>query len=286
MFFIAIILSIAIELSVKPIESWRHFAWFSQFTDWVCHQMESSPLKDGPVVLIAILAPILFAIWLASAMLGGVWGLFEFLFSVVVLSASLGPADPVRQTQEYIKAMMQDDINEANIHAASLLGREADSNKVVTAQNVKETLIIKTCSSILAVFFWFILLGAVGAAMFRLTCLLKERYDGVQTGLARSIVDLYQILMWIPARLTVFCFAIVGNFVDAMQSLKQISELWQPDSEALLVDAGLGAIHSRDLSEDDKVDIANVEDCLALVKRAVLAWITILAIVVIVSWIF
>lgn len=122
--------------------------------------------------------------------------------------------------------------------------------------------------------------------MFRLTCLLKERYDGVQTGLARSIVDLYQILMWIPARLTVFCFAIVGNFVDALHSLKQLSELWQRDSEALLVDAGLGAIHSRDLSEDDKVDVANVDDCLSLVKRAVLAWITILAIIVIVSWVF
>lgn len=293
-FFIAIILSIAIELSIKPIESWRRFGWFAQFTDWVNHQMSRSTVRDGPLVVLAILAPVLFALWLVSALLGHVWGVFEFVFSVAVLSASLGPRDPIRQVQDYLKSSQQGDTAAANEHASLLLGQDIDSNANVSSEEIRRALLIKVCSGILAVFFWFILLGAVGAAMFRLTCLLRERFTGVQGGLAHSITDLYHILMWIPARLTVFGFAIVGSFVDALHALQNVSELWQRDSDALLADAGLGAIHRHPQKDDEtgtaepqtQQDVSLLEESLSLVKRTVLAWVTILALIVIVSWIF
>ena len=284
-FFIAIILSIAIELGVKPLESWRKFGWFSQLTDWVTHQTDSTRFRDGPIVVLAIIVPVLFAVWLVSAMLGEVWGVFEFAFALVVLLISLGPSDPIRQTQDYIKALQDNDADEAKLHAEKILGREVDDDPVVTDQHVKESLFIKVCSSILGVFFWFIVLGPVGAAMVRLSCLLQERYAGTQSGLANSVTDLYQILMWIPARITVLCYAIVGSFVESLHALQKVSDLWQRDSDALLVETGLGALHIRDLSEEKEVNLELVVECLSLAKRAVLAFITFLAIIVIVSWI-
>ncbi len=285
-FFIAIIAAIAIELSFRRIEQWRGFAWFTQFTDWVVHRFDSSSVRDGPVVVLAILAPLLFAIWLVSAMLGGVWNLFDFVFSVLVLVLSLGPADPLRQTQDYLDALQNDDGEAAKSHASSLLGREADENPVLVAEHVKQSLLIKICSSIIGVFIWFIVLGPIGAAMFRFSCLLKERYDDVQTGFAKSVKDLYNILMWVPARITVLCFAIIGNFVDVIQSLQKVSDLWQADSDALLSETGVGALHEPDLSDDDTVNKKHVHDCLLLAKRTLLAFLTFLAIFVIVSWIF
>lgn len=285
-FFVAIILSIAIELVVKPLESWRRFGWFSQFTDWVCHQMDSTSVRDGPVVVLAIVAPVVSAVWLVTAMLGGVWSFFEFLFGLAVLSMSLGPADPIRQTQQYIQALQDEDAEGAKLHAGQLLGMEINEEPVVTAQRVKETLFIRVCSSILGVFFWFIVLGPLGAAMFRLSCLLQDRFAGTQSGLANSILDFYQILMWVPARMTVLCFAIVGSFVDVMHSLKKVSDLWQRDSDELLYEAGLGALHIHDCSAEDKVDIEALVHCLSLAKRAVLAFVTVLAIFVIASWVY
>lgn len=284
-FFISIILSIGIELSVKQLEDWRRFDWFSQLTDWVTHKTESNSFRDGPVVVLAIIAPVIFAVWLVAAMLGGVWGVFEFAFGVAVLSMSLGPSDPIRQTKDYIKALQDGDAAEAHIHAEKLLGREADPDPVATSQYVKETLFIKVCSSILGVFFWFIVLGPVGAALFRMACLLQNRFAGTQSGFANAVLDLYQILMWVPARLTVLCFAVVGSFVDAMHSLRQLSDLWQRNSDELLVETGLGALHIHDCSTDNEVNIDSIIACLSLAKRAVLASITFLAIIVIASWV-
>lgn len=286
LFFISIILSIAIELSLKPLETWRNFDWFSQLTDWVSHQTESTSFRDGPVVVLAIVAPVLFAIWLVAAMLGGVSAVFEFAFGIVVLSMSLGPSDPIRQTQDYIKALQADDADEARLHAAKIMGREATEEPAIVAERVKEMLFIKVCSSILGVFFWFIVLGPVGAALFRLSCLLQRRYEGTQSGFANSILDLYQVLMWIPARLTVLCFAVVGSFVDTMRSLRKVSDLWQRDSDGLLFEAGLGALHVHDCSADKEVDIDSLVECLSLAKRTVLACITFIAMFVIGSWLF
>ena len=286
LFFISIILSIAIELSLKSLETWRNFDWFSQFTDWVSHRIGSTSFRDGPIVVLAIVAPILFAVWLVAAMLGGVSGVFEFAFGVIVLSMSLGPSDPIRQTQDYIRALQAEDSEEAKLHAEKILGREITEEPAVIAERVKEMLFIKTCSSILGVFFWFIVLGPVGAAMFRLSCLLQRRFEGTESGFSHAILDFYQVLMWIPARLTVLCFAVVGSFVDTMHSLRKVSDLWQRDSDGLLFEAGLGALHIHDCSTDKEIDLDSIIECLSLAKRAVLACITFIAMFVIGSWLF
>ncbi len=285
-FFIAIIAAVAIELIFRRADQWRGFAWFTQFTDWVCHQLDSSSVRDGPVVVLAIIAPLLFAVWLISAMLGEVWGLFDFVFSVFILILALGPVDPIRLVQDYYDALKRDDSEAAKLHASDLLGRAADENPVLVAEQVKQALLIKTCSGIIGVFFWFIVMGPVGAAMFRLSCLLKERFEDVPTGFSKSTKELYNILMWIPARITVLCFAVIGNFVDVIQSLQKVSDLWQADSDALLSETGIGALHEADLSDDNTVNAEHVHHCLLLVRRTVLAFLTFLAIIVIVSWIF
>jgi membrane protein required for beta-lactamase induction len=288
-FFISIILSVAIELGVKSLEGWRKFDWFSQFTDWVSHQLDSTSVRDGPVVVLATLAPILFAIWLVSAMLGEVWTVFEFVFGVLVLTLSLGPSDPIRQTSDYIQALEDNDPEEAKRHAEKIMGREASEGPTVTAEYVKESLFVKVCTSILGVFFWFIVLGPVGAALFRLTCLLQERFAGTQSGFANAIADFYRILIWIPARFTVLCYAVVGSFVDTFHALQKPADFWQQDSEELLAESGLASLHvhivSPDLSKGTEINIESLINCLSLAKRAVLAFLTFLALVVILSWI-
>lgn len=283
MSFIAILLSIVFELSIKSLEGWRKFDWFSTLTDWVLLQMQKSSLRDGPIAVLAILAPLLLAVWLVSLLLNDVWLVLGFFFSVFVLLMSMGPVDPMRQAHDYLHAMQAGDIAEANKHAEALCACEVDDNPAVTAEQVKQALLIRLCENILGIFFWFILLGPVGAVLFRASCLLRLRYDGVQGGLAEAIFDLYRILIWIPARLSVLAFALVGGFVETLQSLQHFSDLWKRDSEGLLVEAGLGAIPSS-TSEENQPDLAGVHEVLALTKRTVVAWLTVLGLLVIAGW--
>jgi AmpE protein len=212
-----------------------------------------------------------------------VWVVLGFVFGVFVLLMSLGPIDPTRQAHDYLHAMQAGDIAEANKHAEALSGRPADDNPVLTAEQVKQALLIRICENILGIFFWFVLMGPVGAVLFRATCLLRLRYDGVQGGLADSITDMYRILFWIPARLTAIAFALVGGFVETLQSLQHFSDLWKRDSESLLIEAGLGAIPAS-TSEEDQPDLSGVAEVLALSKRAVVAWLTVMGVMVIAGW--
>lgn len=282
-YFIAILISIAIELGIKRLDAWRHFDWFSQLTDWILHQLKSSRLRDGPIAVLLILLPVVLGVWLVSALLGSLWGFLAFVFSIFVLSMSLGPRDPLRQAQVYAAALEQGDHETANASAADFLGRNINDNPVMTVQAVKEQLFVRLCVNILGVFFWFIVLGPVGAALFRATCLLQERYEDVQGGLAQAIHELFNILLWIPARLTVLSFSIVGNFVDTAHSFRSYSDLWRRDSRELLAAAGMGALHANDQSNASDIDIEHLRHAIALARRTVLAWITAFALIIVIT---
>ena len=281
-YFIVILISIAIEIGLKPLDHWRRFGWFSQLTDWVLHQMQSTSVRDGPIAVLAILAPVVLGVWLVSAMLGGVGSFFSFLFSIFVLSMSLGPTDPLRQAQAYAAALEQDDQELANASAADFLGHSVSDDPVVTAQTIKQQLFVRLCINILGVFFWFIVLGPVGAALFRASCLLQQRYEGVQGKLAHAIQELFTILLWIPARLTVLSFSIVGNFVDTAHTMHNYSDLWSRDSRELLAEAGLAAMHEQDQSAGGKIDIEHLIHTIGLARRTVLAWLTAFAVIIVI----
>lgn len=283
MSFIAILLSIVFEISVKSLEHWRNFSWFDTLTDWILLRMQKSSLRNGPVAVLAILLPVVFGVWLASLILTHIWIVFGFVFAVFVLLMTLGPVDPMRQAHDYLRGMQSGDVNEANSHAAALCARSLDDDPVVTTEQVKQALLIRLCENILGIFFWFLVLGPVGAVLFRATCLLQLRYDGVKGDLSDSINDLYRILFWIPARLSAIAFAVVGGFVETLQSLQHISDLWKRDSVSLLIEAGLGAIPAS-TNEDNQPDLDGLHEVLALTRRAVVAWLTVLGLMVIAGW--
>jgi AmpE protein len=284
MSFIAILISIFIELGLKQLEDWRRFGWFEQLTDWILLQMKNTRAQEGPLTLIAVLAPVVLVTWLIAAVLSGVWVVFAFIFSVLILTVTLGPHDPLRITQEYLAALDQNDEEAAAAHIKTLLGSTSDDDLAVTVQNMKETLFIKLVTHILGVFFWFVILGPLGAVLFRANCLLRARFAGANNGFTNAIEELHKILIWIPARLAVIGYAVTGSFVHTLESVSQLSDLWTMDSEKLLIECGLGAISPADETKDNEPDIHGLHLALALVKRTVLAWLTVLGLLVITGW--
>lgn len=284
MSFIAILLSIIIETFFRQIDRLRHFKWFSHLTDWIVHQLKNTSAANGAVAVLIIISPTVLAVGLFDWILDSQWVGFSFIFSVLVLSYSLGPVDPFNSTQGYLDAIQNEDAAGAAQHVEDLLGTKNNASDILIAQEIKETLPVQLYENILGVFFWFVLLGPVGAIMYRLSCILKERFDGTQSGFSSAADDLYRILVWIPARLSVIAFALVGNFIDTFQSLNGIKDLWKRDSKSLAVESALGALHLTSELDDDKPDIDGVVHILALCKRAIIVWITVLGLLVIAGW--
>lgn len=286
MSFIAILLSLIIDRFVESAEDLRRFDWFYRFSDWVFAKLQEPKYFDGPLGVILVMGPVMLIVWLGVYILGGITVMFELLLSIGILFYCLGPKDMEREIQQYLDATDAESGDDASSRAADFLGYQTTLPPMELAQAMKEAIFVKINDRILGVFLWFILLGPMGAALFRLSCIEKQRVVEQDSDYANAARRLYQILMWPSARLCVLAYPIVGSFVGTMSRWNSFTDLWQRDSEDLLVASGLGALHERPPSDhlDDEPDLYGVREAMALVKRVVIVCITVLAIFTIIGW--
>jgi len=147
------------------------------------------------------------------------------------------------------------------------------------------------------VLFWFVLLGPVGAALFRGAQLLQIRhraYDGDGAGFAIAARNLHHILGWLPARLLAMTYALSGSFEDAMHRWREVSQedagLYADSNTAALVSSGCGALRLDDylIDQDETAQppahLAMVKAALALMWRAVVIWVVLAALLTLAGW--
>lgn len=105
--------------------------------------------------------------------------------------------------------------------------------------------------------FWFALLGPIGALFYWFLVInLKNETVG------NTVTTIHALAAWIPARITGFIYALVGNFSAAFKCwMSSISNVSMPSSQ-LLVDCGRAAVDTADSAED-----------LNLAFRAYIAWV-------------
>jgi membrane protein required for beta-lactamase induction len=283
MSLIAILLSLAVEIFWEPIEQWRRFEWYDRFCEWT--RLRDRTWGAGPLGVLATIVPPLVGVWLVYALLDNLWGLLGFLFSVLVLIFSLGPRDLFKQVHLLTNAVEREDMPAASAEARELLGKSISDFTPQTSEQIEQTILLRTNDNFMGVFFWFVLLGPVGAALFRLSCLCMQRSEGLDDGLAKAGRDLYRILSWPSARITVLGFAIAGNFVDTMKYWDHFSDFWRADSESLLIRSGLGALgRDEGPATQEEIDVSVFHHALSLVKRTIVTWVTVLALMTIAGW--
>ncbi len=108
---------------------------------------------------------------------------------------------------------------------------------------------------VFGVFFWFVLLstfglGPAGAVLYRLAefasryWAFKSRNVGVPMNprLLDLSLRLFQLLDHVPARLTAFGFAVVGNFEEAIDGWRRDAGLWKHPNEGIILASAAGAV--------------------------------------------
>jgi membrane protein required for beta-lactamase induction len=293
MSLITILFCLAIERFFGNLDHLRQFAWFDNYSDFIFKKLESYSFRDGPLGLIVIVAGIAIPIWtvfyyaLKDVEMISLTGL---IIAVVTVLYCLGPKDPTRQVQRYIDALAteQPDNEAAALYAGKFLNSELNDNPAAVAQDVKQGLFIAANDRIIGVFFWFVILGPLGAVLFRMACLLKEREDTINTGYAKAAHDFYDIMIWPSARVCLLGFAVAGSFIGALSHLSEWSALWKRDSNEILIKSGLGALHDESYQQpiniDDETDIESVKEALSLTQRTAIALLAILAVLTMVGW--
>lgn len=287
MALIAIIISLIVERFLGSMEELRRFGWFHRYCAWLMPRLSGYRYLDGAAGLVLLLLLPVGIVALLDYQLNQWWVVLALLFAVVVLLFSFGPSDLEAEVEAYLDARERGDDESARWHADELLGQNPPEQQAELTHKVIESTLIQANERLLAVLFWFLLLGPAGALLYRLSSQLKlhvGEYGG--EALNEALLRLHAILDWFPARVCALAFALAGSFTEALKAWGEQHERWDRNTRAVLVASGLGALgyHQGDESSPGESDSGMVRETLDLVRRAVLVLLSIVALFTLAGW--
>lgn len=284
MSLIAILLSLGLEYFLGSLEDLRRFDWFHRFIDWVRERTAGRPWAEGPPGLLLVFVPAVGAFAVAYALLGELLWILGFAFGVAVLLYSLGPKDLEHDMAGYLDAADRGDSEGALWYAGQVLGRELSEEPQALARRMRDAALVEANDRLFGVLIWFVILGPVGAILFRLASEARRHAYQGEDGFARSADDLYRILAWVPARLVALGYALAGSFVGALGQLRDMDGFWRSDSESLLAATGNGALNHMDGDNAEEPDLEQVQAALTLVRRTLVVGVAVLALLTLAGW--
>lgn len=227
--------------------SYHRFFWFNDYCNTIQVKLKNQSFFNNPwaLLLILVLPPILIFSLVYSVFHTLLFGLFGFLLSLLVFYYCLGPINlfyPAAQEK---------------LQPFELIGQYFN---LINRQ-------------LFSAVFWFLLAGPIGVLFYRLVALCAA--VPAVTLQANEILDLME---WVPTRITVFLFLIVGNFQKGYQKWVK-SFLAKPDyNHIYLTDAGLAALQMSESEEPSMVDAEK------LVEHAIVVMLVLIALFTLIYW--
>ena len=281
---LAVLIALVIAWSVPQLARWRDDRWFR---GWVNRLGDTS---GAGRVAIVLLVPVL-----ACGILGGILHSLPFFdlgwlaFSVLVLVYALGP----REIENDIDAVLRaPDTLRRDEAVASL--RHDDAPLGWFAPVLVEAAFYGALRRRFGVLFWFFILGPAGALGYRLAQTLARdaalALDTATRTAARRVAD---ALDWVPAHLMVFAMALVSDFDAVMGAWKAWHRTsgsprsrLDPDFLGAVARAGVDAdVEAGDGYVQDVSDpIAELEDARRVIRRVLIVWLAVVAVIVLAAW--
>ncbi|MGM0677423.1 regulatory signaling modulator protein AmpE [Ectothiorhodospira marina] len=299
MSLITILIAVVVERLTHAIENLRSFTWLPRFTGMIRARAEGFGL-GGTAALVVTLAVPLVIVAVIFQLLGGLLaGLVGLLLGLIVLLFCLGPRDLNRQVDAYLEAGAMKDEDRELKHARELLGEDnVPDDAAERSSAVLQKALSESNPRLFAVLFWFVILGPLGAVLYRLSHLLqtpmaqegdeKPQAESAEDGFRQAAVRLVALLDWIPARLVALGYALTGTFDRAFPVLR--SNFTGPlagmaeQNERLLREAGCEAVQLDDVNMKDPLEARSaVESASNLVFRTLIAFVAVLALLTIVG---
>ena len=287
MTLIIILIAIAVEQFAGVAAELRQLTWFENYTHWLENKIGHQNIWNGAFGVIITLAGPLLVLVLMLTLMDSVSLLFSFLLSLIILIYSFGHNCLNNELDEYTSALEEEDTVEINRLESELFqsGDEDDGE-----QQFIETVFVKTNERLFGVVLWFLLLGPLGALLYRLTIKLRDQQTDIHGSYADSARDLCNILNWLPARLLALGNALSGNLVDAIDAWRESEHESLLVNEEVIKSSGLGALQYRPgiSAIDDSITNERLywmQALQGLLNRTLFIWLTIVGVISIAGWI-
>ena len=221
------------------------FGWLAKRAEKICYGIPStSGLENflrGIAAVCMLLIPItLMAFWLRQL------PVFGTLFSIVTLYFAIAPRSLSEHAERVAEAFSGNDLPAARQAVSMIVSRDTSQlDEEGVARATVESVLENGNDAIFAALFWFVLAGAPGVLLYRLSNTLdamwgyrNERYNYF----GRAAARLDDVLNFIPARLTALSYALLGHTRSALCCWRQQAPSWESPNAGPVMAAGAGAL--------------------------------------------
>ncbi len=290
MTLLALLAALLVERLATRLLHLREAHWLDGYTRWALARVGAghSPLLCLVAMLVPVVPVAAVALVLAQAAPGFAW----LGFASLVLVFSLGPRDLGQEVDEYVERELAGDAAGASLAAATLIEHDAAQRRDMRAAAVEDAIFVQANNRVFGVLFWFVVLGPAGlgpaaAWLFRVSDLMRRAAIDAAAPAPSCFERLHFLLAWLPARLLALGYAMAGSFEDARAGWRerygQLPGQLLERNDWLLVHVGRGALEGAAGPVGDPAGPARL--ALRLVRRALLAWLTVIALLSLFAWI-
>lgn len=232
------------------IHSMAHhrFHWFYGYANALQKQLSPYLTIASPWVMFALLlSPLLFLTGVVLLVTSSwLFGLVGLILHVVIFYYCLGPGNPFYPA----RVLNSEDVNEEDIKAY----------------------LVNVNRQLFSVIFWYILFGPFMALFYRLVSLSQNL-----TGINQQAHWLTNVLEWLPTRMTVILYLLVGNFQAGLQYFTKMLFTAPGENQTLLETCGTEALSPRD---NDAFIMPRAE---RLVEHAIILLLVVLAVLTLIT---
>ncbi|MGA9827274.1 MAG: beta-lactamase induction protein [Rhodanobacteraceae bacterium] len=289
---LAVLLVAATSYAAPELARLRDFSWLHIWLErW------SGPTESERQVRLAWLVPVLLIVvcGLIQLLLRDVqFGLPAFIFAVVVLFYCWGPRELEADVDTVLKA--PDNVRRSSAVQNLRAGTDGDVVPLEAAALV-EASFVAALTRWFGVVFWFVLLGPVGALAYRVVQLIARdgRFGGsLDSAEHDRFVRVATALDWAPAHLMALTLALVSDFDTVLATWRNyhaahgrgyftldLGFLGALARAGVDADVLAGDGYAADIS-DPMIELA---DARTVLRRVLLTWLAVIALLVLASWV-
>jgi membrane protein required for beta-lactamase induction len=269
-----------IALLIERFFDWshlRHWRWYTAFQQTIFQRL---PGKSAVVVLAATIAPLLIAVGVICFLLNGtLYGFALLVFELFIFLYCLGPQNLWADAFAAINALSQDDAAGAADKLKMLFGITDMKSAQGLHKQLLNQIFIQANKRVFAVVFWFVVLGPIGAVLYRTISLSASsvQHDG-SPEIAQSALSVESLLDWIPIRIFAFIFALGGHCSAVLTCWRKQALQGLSSNDDILSGCGVAALadeEKRTIAEDGSIE----REAVSLLDRTFVIVLVLVAVV-------
>ena len=276
MVLLCLLVALVLLQSQTVTDSIQKDQWFDSWLSWLDTKVNGAE-NTLLFALLALALPLL-ALSIGLALLAKISVFLVFLVSILLLLYGFGRGNWTDSLYNLRSAYLSEDADTVREQLTHWLPVSKDTEGGWREQAMT-SVIYCAFERTFVVLFWFILLGPIGAVLYRLIALLQNYTD--LNSIGKNAVERWQwLLEWPAARLLGFSLAVVGNFAGCFHQWKICALCSQRSTSTVLTHYIRGALTSYQEDNNTSADDIelDIDAVIELYKRSLLLWICVLAI--------